>query len=348
MKLDTVADPGFEIPRLADYLQRNLEGFVGGLTVQRFQGGQSNPTFLLNAGTTRYVLRKKPSGHLLPSAHAVEREYRVLSALAETDVPVPSALCLCEDSSVIGTPFYVMSYAEGRIIYDPALPGMTNDERTAVYADMNRVIAALHRLDYNSVGLSGFGRSGNYLERQISRWVKQYRASETERIVAMENLIGWLPAHIPSGAGLSIVHGDYRLDNLVLDPREPRVMAVLDWELSTLGDPLADLAFHMQTWRLTASQFRGMADKKLTALGIPTEAEYLATYYRATGRAPVDPQTWEFYMTFSMFRLAAILQGILKRALDGNAADARAHETGRRGRLMSEIAWQNVTTNLRA
>lgn len=344
---EIAVNPGFDLAKLDAYLRDAIDGYTGTLNgIRRFQGGQSNPTFLLIAGTNRYVLRKKPTGQLLPSAHGIEREYRVISALAETDVPVPRALCLCEDSSVIGTPFYVMSFAEGRVIFDPSRVGVTSAERAAVFADMSRVISALHRLDYTKLGLADFGRPTHYLERQVARWSKQYRASETEHIEAMERLMEWLPAHIPPGQECSIVHGDFRFDNVVLDPERPRIIAVLDWELSTLGDPLSDLAYQMQAWRLSADQFRGMAEKELDTLGIPSEPQYLAAYCQHTGRTSVDPQTWEFYMGFSMFRLAAILQGVLKRAFDGNAADAAALETGRRARMISEIAWQHVTSKL--
>lgn len=337
-------DPGFDRGRLAQYLRQHIPDFSDELTVRRFQGGQSNPTFLLTSAGTRYVLRKKPSGPLLPSAHAIDREYRVMSALAHTDVPVPRMWCLCEDNDVIGTAFYVMAHVDGRVSFDPSLPDMSNEERAAVFDDANRVIAALHSVDYSSLGLADFGKPGSYLERQIGRWTRQYRASETDRISSMEELMAWLPEHIPPEQKPSLVHGDYRLDNLILHPREPRVIAVLDWELSTLGDPLADFAYHMQAWRLRGDQFRGMAEHDLGALGIPTESNYLATYFRRLGRPQVDPATWEFYLAFSMFRLAAILQGILRRALDGNAADAKAHETGRRARIISDVAWHNISS----
>jgi aminoglycoside phosphotransferase (APT) family kinase protein len=333
--------------RLSVYLRDVIPGYSGELSIRRFRGGQSNPTFLLTTGEKRYVLRKKPPGALLPSAHAIEREYRIISALAHTELPVPSVLCLCEDAEVIGTPFYIMDYVKGRVLWDPTLPGMTNAQRAAVYAEMNRVIAALHRADYRELGLGDFGRPGDYLQRQISRWSKQYRASETHRIGAMESLIEWLPKHAPVAAECSIVHGDFRLDNLILDPIEPRVVAVLDWELSTLGDPLADFSYHTLIWHLTAAQFRGIANSNFTALGIPTEREYLQTYAQRTGRREIDSQTWSFYTVFNLFRLAAILQGVLKRALEGNAADPSAIQNGRRARILADIAWQKVTSSLR-
>ncbi|HJV86979.1 MAG TPA: phosphotransferase [Noviherbaspirillum sp.] len=333
---------GFDTVRLAQFMQAHVEGFSGELEVARFKGGQSNPTFLLTAGRQRYVLRKKPAGQLLPSAHAVEREYRVITALAGTGVPVARTYCLCEDSTVIGTPFYIMEYVDGRVLWDPTLPGMGKAERAAVYDDMNRVIAALHKVDYKAVGLDGFGKPGNYFERQIARWTKQYRASETDRIEAMDRLIEWLPTHIPPGDETGIVHGDLRLDNLIFHKEEPRILAILDWELSTLGHPLADFSYHMLTWRLTSGEFRGMAEYDLPALGIPSEAEYLQRYCERAGRASVPPADWDFYLGYSMFRLAAILQGILRRALDGTASSAEAVETGGRARRIAEAGWRQV------
>lgn len=331
-----------ELPRLEAYLRNTLGSALGNIRVQRLRGGQSNPTYLLWAGGLRYVLRKKPPGRLLPSAHAIEREYRIMSALAHTDVPVPRMLCLCEDPEILGTPFYVMEFVAGRMLRDPALPEMARPERAAVFADMNRVIAALHQLDYRQLKLEDYGRPGDYLERQIARWSKQYRASETGRIEAMERLIAWLPAHVPPAQDTAIVHGDFRLDNLVFSPTEPRILAVLDWELSTLGDPLADFAFHALIWHVTAEQFRGMAGKDLSEFGLPGEREYMAAYCRRTGRSGIDPDVWEFYVAFNLFRLAAILQGIFRRSLDGNAADPTAHETGRRAGDVAEVAWQRV------
>lgn len=335
-------DPGFETTRLQDYLETHVEGFRGPLGVRRFSDGQSNPTYLLDTPAQRYVLRKKPAGDLLPSAHAVEREYRVISALQGSGVPVARTYCLCEDSSVVGTPFYVMEYVHGRVLWDPALPGMEPDERRAIYDDMNRVVAALHSIDPAAVGLSDFGRPGNYFERQIGRWTTQYRASETEPIAAMDALIEWLPHNIPANDESRIVHGDLRLDNMIFHPTEPRILAVLDWELSTLGHPLADFAYHALTWRLSADEFRGMRGADLAALGIPDERSYLDAYCRRTGRAPVARHQWDFYLAYSMFRLAAILQGILKRARDGNASSAHAFETGRKARPIAEAGWRQA------
>ncbi len=332
----------FDTGRLADWLRARVEGFSGELTVEQFKGGQSNPTFLLSAGNRKYVMRRKPPGKLLPSAHAVDREYRVISALAQTGVPVAKGYALCEDDAVIGTAFYVMDYVAGRVLWDPALPGMAPGERTAIFTEMNRVIAALHSVDYAAVGLADYGRPGNYFARQIDRWSKQYRASETEKIEAMDNLMAWLPANIPAGDETAIVHGDYRLDNVIFHPSEPRILAVLDWELSTLGHPLADFAYHCMSWRLSPGQFRGLAGHDLAALGIPSEREYVALYCQRTGRASIPAAEFEYYLAFNMFRLTAIAQGIMARALQGNASSQEAVETGRRARPLAEEAWRQV------
>ncbi|MBI3150138.1 MAG: phosphotransferase [Betaproteobacteria bacterium] len=332
----------FDTGRLADWMRSHVEGFAGELAVEQFKGGQSNPTFLLAAGARKYVMRRKPPGKLLPSAHAVDREYRVITALAPTDVPVARSYALCEDETVIGTAFYIMDFVAGRIFWDPALPGVAPAERTAIYDEMNRVIAALHRVDYTAVGLADYGKPGSYFARQIDRWSKQYRASETEKIAAMDDLMVWLAANIPAGDETAIVHGDYRLDNVVFHPTEPRILAVLDWELSTLGHPLADFAYHCMTWRLSPGQFRGLAGSDLAALGIPSEAEYVARYCQRTGRASIPATEFEYYVAFNMFRLTAILQGITARALQGNAASQEAVETGKRARPLAEAAWRQV------
>jgi aminoglycoside phosphotransferase (APT) family kinase protein len=328
--------------RLADWMQVHVAGFSGSLQVEKFKGGQSNPTFLLTAGDRRYVLRRKPPGKLLPSAHAVDREYRVISALAGSAVPVPRTYALCEDDSVIGTMFFIMDCVDGRIFWDPSLPGMDPAARTALYDEMNRVIAALHSVDYAAVGLADYGRPGSYFARQIDRWSRQYRASETEKIEAMDSLMDWLPQNIPPGDETCIVHGDFRLDNTIFHPTEQRMLAVLDWELSTLGHPLADFAYHCMGWRLSPGQFRGLVGYDLAALGIPSEADYVAAYCRRTGRDPIPPRDWEFYLAFNMFRLAGILQGIMARALQGNASSADAIEAGRRARPLAEEAWRQV------
>jgi aminoglycoside phosphotransferase (APT) family kinase protein len=329
-----------DLDRLADWLRLNLEGFAGVPAVTQFPGGQSNPTYLLSSGAQRYVLRRKPPGVLLPSAHAVDREYRVMQALAGSGVPVPRVHLLCEDTSVIGSAFFLMEYVQGRTFWDPALPGLANAERSAIYDEMNRVIAALHSVDAAAVGLADYGRPGAYLKRQVDRWTKQYRASETERIEAMERLIEWLPAHIPQADETTLVHGDFRIDNLIFHPTEPRILAVLDWELSTLGHPLADFAYHCMSWRVSPEEFRGLKGHDLAALGIPGEAEYVAAYCRRTGRAAIAD--WNVYLGFNMFRMAAILQGILARALQGSAASADAFETGRRAKPMAEAGWRQV------
>ena len=328
--------------RLEAYLRDRIPGLAGPLALEQFRGGQSNPTYCVTAADARYVLRRKPPGKLLPSAHAVEREYRVLSALSGTEVPVPKTFCLCEDDSVIGTSFYVMEHVEGRVFWDPATAGSSAAERRALFAEMNRVIAALHRVDYRALGLADYGKAGGYLARQIARWTKQYRASETEHIEAMERLIEWLPEHIPAGDETTIVHGDYRLDNLIFHRREPRIVAVLDWELSTLGHPLADFAYHCMSWRVPGGTFRGMLGLDLAVLGIPAEAEYVAAYCRRAGRGAVDPADWEFYIAYNMFRAAGIAQGIMGRARDGTAASAYAVEAGAAARDMAERGWQQV------
>jgi len=329
---------------LERWLAEHVAGFRGPLEVERFAGGQSNPTYRLKAASGRYVLRKKPAGALLPSAHAVDREYRVMTALRDTPVPVPHTFGYCAESSVIGTPFFVMDCVDGHIFWDPALPELSREHRRALWDDVNRVVAELHRVDISAVGLADYGRQGNYFERQIARWSRQYRASETQPIAAMDRLIDWLPAHVPAGDETAIVHGDLRLDNMIIHPSEPRVVALLDWELSTLGHPLADLSYHVMTWRLTPEQFRGMAGKDLAALGIPSEADYVAAYCARVGRAPIAPAAWVFHLAFSMFRLAAILQGIGRRAEDGTAASAQAVETGRKARPIAEAAWHQVET----
>src|SRR5437773_5786063 len=329
-----------ELPlgRLEGWLGGHVEGFCGPLAAERFAGGQSNPTYKLTAASGRYVLRRKPPGALLPSAHAVDREFRVMRALAETAVPVPRVYALCEDDAVIGSAFYVMEHLDGRIFWDQRLPEIASAaERAAMFESMNRVIADLHKIDYAAVGLGDFGRPGNYMGRQIARWSRQYRASETESIAAMDNLIDWLPQHLPPESPPAIVHGDYRMDNLVFHKTEPRVIGVLDWELSTIGDPIADFAYHCLTWRVTPELFRGLAGIDFASAGIPDEAAYVAAYCRRTGRDRVA--AWEFYMVYSLFRIAAILQGIAKRAIEGTAASDEASAYGRLARPLADQAW---------
>jgi aminoglycoside phosphotransferase (APT) family kinase protein len=317
-------------------------------SVEQFKGGQSNPTYRVSAADgRRFVLRRKPPGKLLPSAHAVEREYRVIQALHPTGFPVARPHALCEDESVIGTPFYVMDFVEGRVLWDQSLPGMSKSERGAIWDELNRVIARLHTIDYRAVGLEGFGKPGSYIERQVARWTKQYRASETETIEAMDRLIEWLPKNMPPEGATRVVHGDFRLDNAIYHPSEPRILAVLDWELSTLGDPLADFAYHCMSWHIPPGQFRGIAGLDLKALGIPSESEYIERYCRRTGRKEIDPAHWDFYMAYNLFRIAAILQGIRKRVADGTAASAHARDAGERARPMAELGWRQVEKILR-
>ncbi len=330
----------FDVGALEAWLKTNVEGYNGPLEVQQFKGGQSNPTFKLVTPERKYVLRRKPPGKLLPSAHAVDREYRVIKALGQTDVPVAKAYALCEDDSVIGTAFYVMDCVEGRIFWDQRLPELNRDERGQIFDAMNRTIAALHSVDYNAVGLGDFGKAGDYFARQIARWSKQYKASETEHIPAMEKLIEWLPANIPPGDEVSIVHGDYRMDNMIFHPTEPRVVAVLDWELSTLGHPLGDFTYHLMSWRLAPEVFRGIQGVDFAALGIPDEAEYCRSYCQRTGRDGIPHL--EFYMAYNMFRIAGVLQGIMGRVKDGTAASQHAIESGKRAKPIAEIAWAVV------
>jgi aminoglycoside phosphotransferase (APT) family kinase protein len=329
--------------RLAAYLRAHLPDCGDSVELEQFKGGQSNPTFLLRCGGRRYVLRRKPAGKLLPSAHAIEREYRVITALHRCGVPVARGYCLCEDDSIIGTAFYVMEYVEGRIFWEQSLPDMSGAQRGAIYAEMNRVIAQLHSVDYAAAGLADYGRPGNYFARQIARWTQQYRASETATIAAMENLIAWLPQHIPPGDETAVVHGDYRLDNLIFHPTRPQILAVLDWELSTIGHPLADFSYHCLSWHIPPTQARGICGLDLPALGIPFEQDYIAAYCRRTGRAPIDAGHWNFYLAYNLFRVAAILQGVMKRALDGTASSQQAHQTGAKARALAELGWQRVT-----
>jgi len=328
--------------RLAEYLRGKIEDWRGELVLEQFKGGQSNPTYRVSAGERRYVLRRKPPGKLLPSAHAVDREYRVIRALHGVGFPVARPWTLCEDESVIGTAFYVMDCVEGRVLWDQALPGMTREARAAIWDELNRVIALLHGIDYRAVGLEDFGKPGDYIARQVSRWSKQYRASELERIDEMDQLIEWLPAHIPPGDETTIVHGDYRLDNTIFHPSEPRILAVLDWELSTLGHPLADFAYHCMSWHIAPGKFRGIAGLDHAALGIPGEREYVERYCRRTGRKGIDPSTWDYYMAYNLFRIAAITQGIAKRVVDGTAASEYAKEAGSRTRPLAELGWAQV------
>ena len=337
----------FDVKALESWLRRQLPAFEGPIQIAMFKGGQSNPTYQLITPTGRYVMRTKPGpvAQLLPSAHAVEREYAVMSGLANTAVPVPRMVCLCEDESVIGRAFYLMEYMEGRVLWDQSLPGMTAPQRSAIYDEMNRVIAALHSVNFAHQGLSGYGKPGNYFERQIGRWSRQYVASITQPIPEMDRLMEWLPQNIPSMARdegmVSIVHGDYRLDNLMFAENKPSVVAVLDWELSTLGHPLADFSYHCMAWHIPPGIFRGIAGLELDALGIPSEDSYIRQYCERTGLATPEQlkQDWNFYMAYNLFRIAAILQGIAKRAQTGTASSAQAAASGAGAMPLAQLAW---------
>ena len=344
-----VADShAFDTAALQSYLQAKLPGFAGPLRVEQFKGGQSNPTYKLVTPQASYVMRSKPGpvAKLLPSAHAIEREFRVMGALAGSEVPVPKMLLLCDDESVIGRAFYIMECVQGRVLWDQSLPDMTREQRGAIYDEMNRVIAALHKLDVAALGLADYGRPGNYFDRQISRWTKQYQASVTGPNEAMDRLIEWLPQHIPDSARdetmVSVVHGDFRLDNLMFHPTEARVLAVLDWELSTIGHAMADFSYHCMSWHIAPGTFRGIGGLDLAALGIPLEADYIRRYCQRSGRGTPDTLAgdWNFYLAYNMFRLAAILQGIAKRVEAGTAASEQARQSGAGARPLAEMGWR--------
>ena len=325
---------------LEDYMRSHVEGFNGPLTVQQFRGGQSNPTYLLESPTGRYVLRRKPPGKLLKSAHAVDREFRVISALYAADFPVPRPYVLCKDEAVVGTMFYIMEFVDGRIFWELDLPGMDRDERRAIYDDANRTIARLHSFDVGSIGLTDFGKPGNYFARQISRWAKQYEASETDKIEDMDRLIAWLPHNIPEDESVSVVHGDFRLDNMVFHPTEPRVLAVLDWELSTIGHPIGDFTSHLMAWQMPEIGIgsTGLSDKDTAMLGIPSEEDYVDWYCQRTGRTDGIANR-DFYAAYNFFRLAAILQGIAGRVRDGTAASAHAAAAVNAVAPLARLGW---------
>jgi len=329
--------------RLEQYLHRHLAPFSGPLEIMQFPVGQSNPTYRIStADGQRFALRKKPAGVLLPSAHAIDREFRVITALHGVGFPVARPLHYCDDDSVIGTAFYLMDFVEGRSYWEQSLPGLEKAERFAIWDELNRVMARLHGIDYRDVGLESYGKTGDYLARQIRRWSTQYRASETETIEAMDKLIDWLPHHIPAGDETSIVHGDFRLDNVIFHPTEPRIIAVLDWELSTLGHPLADFAYLAVSYHMPGHIFTSIAGLDLEALGIPSEAQFMRMYCERTGRPPLDKATWNYYIAYNLFRYAAICQGVGKRAMDGNASSADGAEVGRKARPIAELAWSLV------
>ena len=337
---DVLEPHRFDVPRLESWLSAHVSDFEGPIAVRQFRGGQSNPTYLLESPRARYVLRRKPPGKLLPSAHAVDREYRVISALHGAGFPVPRPLSMCEDESIVGTAFFVMAYVEGRIFWNLDLPGMDSSERGAIYDHMNRTIADLHNFDWKALGLGDFGRPGNYFSRQISRWSGQYRASETKPIDAMNRLIEWLPENIPADESSSLVHGDFRLDNMILHVTEPRVIAVLDWELSTIGHPVGDFTYHLMAWHMPEIGVgsTGLKDKDLPALGIPTEDEYVRAYCRRTGRDRIENR--DFYSAYNFFRIAAILQGVAGRVRDGTAASVHAEKAARAVQPLAELGWE--------
>lgn len=332
----------FETAALAGFMAANVAGFAAPLTVEQFKGGQSNPTYRLTDGAgRRYVLRRKPPGKLLPSAHAVDREFRVIAALNRTNVPTPRAYALCEDDSVVGTAFYIMEYCDGRVLWDPLLPEVAKDGRLAIYKAKFETLAWLHAVDYAALGLADFGRPGSYVARQISRWGKQYKASETENIESMNRLFDWLPAHLPSDDETVLVHGDYRLDNMIFHPTEPRVLGIIDWEISTLGDPLAELSYLCMLWR-TPREWGGLDGHDLASYELPTEQEMVAYYCKLSKRAMPEPRIWEFYMAYNLFRVSCIRQGVYARSLDGTASNLRAADSGKLVRPAADLAWQLV------
>jgi len=322
---------------LQRWMETHVEGFKGPLTLNQFKGGQSNPTYQVVTPTKKYVLRKKPGGKLLPSAHAVDREYKVISALHTTGYPVARTYALCEDDSVIGSMFYVMDMVEGRVLWNGLLPNQTKRERRAIYENKIATLAKLHMTDHVKIGLADYGKAGNYFARQVDRWSKQYKLSETESIPEMDRLIEWLPTSIPAGERTSIVHGDYRLDNLILHATESRVIAVLDWELSTLGDPLGDFTYYLMSWMMPHDGRAGLGRQDLDALGIPTRDEVVTQYCAATGRDDIPALEW--YFAYNAFRLAGILQGIAGRVRDGTAASAHATQMTNRIRPLAQSAY---------
>lgn len=343
---DVSAEHQIDVGLLEDYLQEHVDGFSGPLAIKQFKGGQSNPTYLLEAASGKYVMRRKPPGKLLKSAHAVDREFRVISALYTAGFPVPRPFVLCEDESVVGTVFFVMDFVDGRIFWELDLPACDPDERQAIYDNVNQTIADLHNFDHEAIGLSDYGKPGNYFSRQISRWSKQYKASEIDPIPDMDRLIEWLPENIPGDESVSIVHGDYRLDNMIVHPTEPRVIAVLDWELSTIGHPLGDFTYHLMSWQMPEIGIgsAGLLGKDLGALGIPAEQDYVDLYCQRTGR-PDGIANRDFYSAFNFFRIAAIVQGIAGRVRDGTASSAHAAKSAK---IVPTLAEMGLTYARRA
>lgn len=338
---DVGAALAVDVARLQSYLQANAPGFSGPLSVKQFKGGQSNPTYLLETPAAKYVLRRKPPGKLLPSAHAVDREFRVISALHAQGFPVAKPILYCSDGAVAGTAFYVMDFVDGRVFWEPHMPSSNPRERAAVFDDMNAVLARLHNFDPVAIGLSDFGRGENYVARQVDRWSKQYRASETETIPEMDRLIAWLPGHLPPAGPVRLVHGDYRLDNTIVTADAPEIRAVLDWELSTLGDPLADFTYHLMQWHMPPAEARAgtgsLAGHDLAALGLPSLTDYVDLYVARTG---LDPRPHlSIYLAYNFFRLAAILQGIVGRVRDGTATNENAPARAQMIRPLAIKAW---------
>jgi len=334
---DVASSLSFDEAALANWMRDNVGPYEGPLTVSQFKGGQSNPTYKIDTPNQAYVLRRKPPGKLLPSAHAVDREYTVMKALGGAGFPSPVMYGLCMDRDVIGTEFYVMEFVEGRIFWDPLLPGLSNDERGQLYDASNATLAQLHSIDHEAAGLGDYGKPGNYFQRQIGRWTKQYKAAETSDIAAMNKLMDWLPDAAPQQERTSVVHGDYRLDNMIFHPTEPRVIAVLDWELSTLGDPLADFTYQLMGWVMPPEVRNGFAGVDIAALGIPSIEDYTATYCQRTGRDGIP--ALDFYIAYNTFRLASIVQGVYSRALQGNASNAKAMEMGAAVEPLAVAAW---------
>ncbi|MCB1745086.1 MAG: phosphotransferase [Gammaproteobacteria bacterium] len=339
---DPVADVHrFDLEALGRYMQAHVDGFKAPVSAAQYRGGMSNPTFLLtDAADRRYVMRKKPPGKLLPSAHAVDREFRVIAALAGSDVPVPRIYALCEDDAVIGQAFYLMEYVEGRVFRNLALPDLSATDRTAVYDDMNRILAALHQVDYEAVGLADYGRVGGYVGRQVKRWSQQYAASKTDELYEMEALMKWLPENMPADDLTTLAHGDFRLENIIYHPTEPRALAVVDWELGTLGNPFSDLAYNCLPYYYPDTNRGNLIDNDPALSGIPSEAEYVSQYCGRTGREEIPH--WRFYLVLSLFRLAAIGQGVYFRGIQGNASSPEAIQRGEMARDLSRIAWRIV------
>lgn len=334
---DTPEHLKFDEAALDAYMRDHVDGYTGPLTVKKFKGGQSNPTYLLTTPAKKYVLRRKPPGKLLPSAHAVDREYRVMTALGTENFPVPKTYALCEDESVVGTAFFIMDFVDGRIFWDASLPEVEKEKRKPLYHALIDTLADLHNIDFQKIGLNDYGKPGNYFERQIGRWSKQYAAAETGTIEEMDNLMKWLPTAIPSDDATSIVHGDYRFDNAIMHPTEPKTLAILDWELSTLGHPLADFTYLLMVWHMPASVRGGLLGADLEALGIPTVGEAVERYSKRTGRDGVPDV--DFCLAYNMFRLASIIQGVYARSLQGNASSPAAKQMGENVKPLAALAW---------